>query len=394
MALLPNFPISGDDYTVGTITTVAGSKDFTTKDAYLQSYGAVQAGDHIYIASAGKFLIIASITGENSGTLTDPCPDDCAVTDADLRIIFKTASSRLQGRTAMLLERLAKGCLASLAELSPREGQIFRATNVEGQLEAVDNTADNVIETDGRKFMTEKDRQSIDNVVKRVDGLTTDNVPETDTHKYFPPDFNADSLAETPNHKVMTADEREKIANLDDHYLSKSGGTVNGDLTVKNSAETTFVQFPPGTIYPMLRLGYTKEDENYSDLAFVGESLNINMPKVGDVAKFYTNGTAYFSNEINIQGKTYWQLDGNITGTCWDGGNLWQHIENRYHSCVTNSQMVGWADIPIETGRPTEMTSGYVVTAVIREDSGRTRICGRQPQLKIANRGWFPLGAW
>ena len=196
MALLPNFPISGDDYTVGTITTVAGSKDFTTKDAYLQSYGAVQAGDHIYIAAAGKFLIIASITGENSGTLTDPCPADCAVTDADLRIIFKTASSRLQGRTAMLLERLAKGCLASLAELSPTEGQIFRATNVEGQLEAVDNTADNVIETDGRKFMTDKDRQSIANIDKRVSDLTTAQIKETDTAK------------------IMTAAERVKLANI------------------------------------------------------------------------------------------------------------------------------------------------------------------------------------
>ena len=290
MALLPNFPISGDDYTVGTITTVAGSKEFKTKDAYLQSYGAVQAGDHIYIAQAAKFLIIASVTGENSGTLTDPCPDDCAVTDADLRIIFKTASSRLQGRTAMLLERLSKGCLASLAELSPKEGQIFRGTSVEGQLEAVDNTADNVIETDTRKFMTAKDRQSIDNVVKRVDGLTTDNVPETDTHKYFPPNFNADSLAETPNHKVMTAAEREKIAGLDQQIEDSCAAVQN--------------------------------------------------------------------------------------------------------ACVTDSKMVGWVDIQIETGRPTDMTSGYVVTAVIKEVSGRTRICGRQPQLKIASRGWFPLGAW
>ena len=214
MPLVPNFPISGDDYTVGTITTVAGSKDFTTKDAFLQSYGAVQAGDHIYIASAAKILVIASITGENSGTLTAPCPADCAVTDADLRIIFKTASSRLQGRTAMLIERLSKGCLASLAELSPKEGQIFRGTSVEGQLEAVDNTADNVIETDDRKFMTGKDRQSIENVNKRVDGLTTDNVPETPDHRYFPPNFNADSLPETADHKVMTANERAKLANI------------------------------------------------------------------------------------------------------------------------------------------------------------------------------------
>ena len=286
MALLPNFPISGDDYTVGTITTVAGSKDFTTKDAYLQSYGAVQAGDHIYIASAGKFLIIASITGENSGTLTDPCPDDCAVTDADLRIIFKTASSRLQGRTALLIEKLSKGCLSSLAELEPKGGQIFRATNVEGQLEAVDNTADNVIETDGRKFMTAKDRQSIDNVVKRVDGLTTDNVPETPNHKYFPTDFNADSLAETDNHKVMTAKERDKIANIDKQIAA---------------------------------------------------------------------------------------------------------VQN---ACVTNSRIVGWTDIRVTPDKWAEVPVGYFVTCGYYENTvgGQLHLGGRQPQLFIANRGWFLLG--
>ena len=292
MALLPNFPISGDDYTVGKITTVAGSKEFKIKDAYLQSYSAVQAGDHIYIAPAGKFLIIASVTGENSGTLTDPCPVDCAVTDADLRIIFKTASSRLQGRTAMLIERLSKGCLASLAELTPTEGQIFRATNVEGQLEAIDITADNVIETETRKFMTAKDRQSIDNVVKRVDGLTTDNVPETDTHKYFLPDFNADSLAETPNHKVMTADERDKLAGFDKHIEDRC-------LAVQNT-------------------------------------------------------------------------------------------------CVTNSRIVGWADIMVTVNAWANMPNGYFVTCAYYENhvGGQMHIGGRQPQLFIANRGWFALGEW
>lgn len=182
MALLPNFPISGDDYTVGTITTVAGSKEFKTKDAYLQSYGAVQAGDHIYIASAGKFLIIASVTGENAGTLTDPCPVDCAVTDADLRIIFKTASSRLQGRTAMLLEKLSKGCLASLAELSPKDGQFIRATGVAGQLETVNMSAAFVEETDDRKFM--------------------------------PPVIPVGKIEETDDRKFMTAAEREKLSTI------------------------------------------------------------------------------------------------------------------------------------------------------------------------------------
>ena len=162
----------------------------------MQSYGAVQEGDHIYIAPAAKFLIIASVTGENSGTLIDPCPADCAVTDADLHIIFKTASLTLQGRTALLIERMAKGCLASLAELSPKEGQIFRGTSVEGQLEAVDNTADNVIETDTRKFMTDKDRQSIANIDKCVSDLTLGQIKETD------------------DAKIMTSGERSKFAGI------------------------------------------------------------------------------------------------------------------------------------------------------------------------------------
>lgn len=320
MALLPNFPISGDDYTVGKITTVAGSKEFKTKDAYLQSYGAVQAGDHIYIAPAGKFLIIGSITGENSGTLTDPCPADCAVTDGDLRIIFKTASSRLQGRTAMLIERLSKGCLASLAELSPKEGQIFRGTSVEGQLEAVDNTADNVIETDTRKFMTAKDRQSIANIDKRVSDLTLGQIKETDDRKF------------------MTVDERNKIASLDANYLSKSGGTVNGRV-------------------------------NATDGFGIGDNVYIDK-------------------------------NGNINSPFWEGTHLKQHIENRctafQNACVTAGQIVGWVDVPVQADAVSNMPSGYVVTASYYEGNigGRLHICGRQPQIKTANRGWFPLGAW
>lgn len=307
MALLPNFPISGDDYTVGKITTVAGSKDFKTKDAYLQSYGAVQAGDHIYIAQAAKFLIIASVTGENSGTLTDPCPDDCVVTDADLRIIFKTASSRLQGRTAMLIERLSKGCLASLAELEPTEGQFIRATGVSGQLETVNMSAafveetddrkfmppiipaGKIEETDDRKFMTAAERNKISDIDNRLDGLTTDNVPETDTHKYFPPDFNADSLAETPNHKVMTAAEREKIAGLDQQIEDSCAAVQN--------------------------------------------------------------------------------------------------------ACVTDSRSAGAVNIVVTTNTLTEMASGYFVTSGYYVGS-QLWMSGRQPQLKIANRGWFPLAQW
>lgn len=163
MPLLPEFPISGDDYTVGTITTTAGKKEFVTKDAYLNSFGAVRPG-------------------ENSGTFTDPCPDDCAVKDLPLRMIYKTASSRVQGLNAMLLERLSKGYLPALSDITAKEGQIFQTTNVPGEFKAIDLNADNVKETDKRKFM--------------------------------PADFNADSINETDAHKIMTANERNKLAGI------------------------------------------------------------------------------------------------------------------------------------------------------------------------------------
>ena len=346
MALLPNFPISGDDYTVGTITTVAGSKEFKTKDAYLHSYGAVQAGDHIYIAAAAKFLIIGSITGENSGTLTDPCPADCAVTDADLRIIFKTASSRLQGRTAMLLEKLSKGCLSSLAELKPTEGQIFRATNVDGELEAVD--------------------------------------------------FSAGQIKETDDAKIMTADERNKIASIDDNYLSKSGGTVNGGLTINNTAGTIYTAFPDMSESgsPTIRIGYAKDNGNNCDLAFVGSSFNIYLGKFGDIAKFNVDGTTRFANTITIQDKTYLQLDGNITGTRWDGGNLWQHIENRFNSCVIDTRQTGWSKANSGGGTLNGLPSGYFANGIMCESNGTISIGGAQLQIKVPNRGWCPMAWW
>lgn len=159
MPLLPEFPISGDDYTVGTITTTAGKKEFVTKDAYLNSFGAVRPGDHVYISTTGKILVIGSITGENSGTFTDPCPDDCAVKDLPMRVIYKTASSRVQGRIAMLLEKLSKGFLAALSDITAKEGQIFQTTNVPGEFKAIDLNTDNIKETDIHKIMTADERK-------------------------------------------------------------------------------------------------------------------------------------------------------------------------------------------------------------------------------------------
>ncbi len=203
MPLLPEFPISGDDYTNGTITTIAGKKEFVTKDAYLNSFGGVRPGDHIYISTVGKILIIGSITGDNSGTLTDPCPDDCAVKDLPLRVMQKTASSRVQGRISMLLEKLSKGVLAAFSEITAKENQIFQATNVDGEIRAIDLNADNVAETNKRKFMTDDERLKLGKVKT---------------------DLTATDIAETDDRKFMTDDEREDISGTKDTVKTISEG--------------------------------------------------------------------------------------------------------------------------------------------------------------------------
>lgn len=211
MPLLPEFPISGDDYTVGTITTTAGKKEFITKDGYLNSFGAVRPGDHIYISTTGKILVIGSITGENSGTFTDACPDDCAVKDLPLRVIYKTASSRVQGRIAMLLEKFSKGYLAAFSEITAKENQIFQATNVDGELKAIDLNADNIAETDKRKFMP--DVISAD-IVKETDKSKIMTAEERLKLAKLKADLTAADIAETDTLKIMTADERNKLAGI------------------------------------------------------------------------------------------------------------------------------------------------------------------------------------
>ena len=113
------------DYISGEITLVSGSADFTTTGAALQM-AAVQAGDSI-IAPTGHVLIIASITGQNSGTLFLPCPPDAAGVDLPLRIRFQPDGSRYQGAVRDLVEKLANGNLDAFAGLvgSPDEIPIF-----------------------------------------------------------------------------------------------------------------------------------------------------------------------------------------------------------------------------------------------------------------------------
>lgn len=110
------------DYDIGTVTLVASSANFTTTGASLQT-AAVQAGDAI-ITPSGHVLIIASITGQNSGTLFLPCPAGAAGTNLPLRIRFQPDGSRYQGAVRNLVDLLSSGNLEAFAALVGSDGLV------------------------------------------------------------------------------------------------------------------------------------------------------------------------------------------------------------------------------------------------------------------------------
>ncbi len=110
------------DYDIGTVNIVASSANFTTSGSSLQT-AAVQAGDAI-IAPSGHVLIIASITGQNSGTLFLPCPPDAAGTGLPLRIRFQPDGSRYQGAVRNLIDLLSSGNIEAFAALVGADGMV------------------------------------------------------------------------------------------------------------------------------------------------------------------------------------------------------------------------------------------------------------------------------
>ena len=162
------------DYDVGTVTLVASSANFTTSGSSLQT-AAVQAGDAI-IAPSGHVLIIASITGQNSGTLFLPCPAAAAGTGLPLRIRFQPDGSRYQGAVRNLIELLASGNLEAFAALVGANGMVPIFTGPGtldladpatfgiqdpngslGKLAALTLAANKVINTDGSGNPTQSD---------------------------------------------------------------------------------------------------------------------------------------------------------------------------------------------------------------------------------------------
>jgi len=104
------------DWTVGTLNLTSGSVNFTTTGSALQTAG-VEAGDEI-ITSSGHVLIIASVTGQNAGTLYQPCPAGAAGTGQPLRIRFQPDGSRYQGAARDLINLDQNGNISALSGLT------------------------------------------------------------------------------------------------------------------------------------------------------------------------------------------------------------------------------------------------------------------------------------
>jgi C1q domain len=162
------------DYDIGTVTLTSGSSDFTTSGSALQT-AAVQAGDSI-ITPSGHILIIASITGQNSGTLFLPCPPSAAGTGLALRIRFQPDGSRYQGAVRNLIDTLSSGNIEAFAALVGSNGLVPIFTGVGtmdladpatfgipdpngslGKLAALTLAANKILNTDASGELTQSD---------------------------------------------------------------------------------------------------------------------------------------------------------------------------------------------------------------------------------------------
>ncbi|WP_025199131.1 hypothetical protein [Brucella sp. BO2] len=165
------------DYQVGTLNLEADSADFTTTGSALE-VAAVQAGDAI-IAPSGHILIIASITGQNSGTLFLPCPSAAAGTDLPLRIRFQPDGSRYQGSVRDLVEKLANGVLENIADIPVEDGNLL-VGNAAGQYEPISKDDLGVQDPNGNLGELAA-LPSVDNLAELADiTLAADKILNTD----------------------------------------------------------------------------------------------------------------------------------------------------------------------------------------------------------------------
>lgn len=133
-----NFDKFLPDWQIGTLTLTPNSTAFTATDALL-SFGSIQQGDFI-ISPDGRMLIIESITNDDNGLLSSPCPPAAAGT-FQTRIRYQSDNSRYTGQTAALRRLMSGGNLFALSKLAGEPEKIVRFLG-NGAFDLVDNVSD------------------------------------------------------------------------------------------------------------------------------------------------------------------------------------------------------------------------------------------------------------
>lgn len=111
------------DTTTGTITLTSGSTAFTTVGTNMLTRGHLP-GDTIM--HNGFVLVIETITGENAGTLRDPCPAGAAGAAVPVRIRYQPDGSRVMAAARALIELLGNGNVSGLAGLTLAANKLIK----------------------------------------------------------------------------------------------------------------------------------------------------------------------------------------------------------------------------------------------------------------------------
>lgn len=210
MSEYTGYRTNADDYTVGTVTLTAGSKDFTVAGAFIDSKAAAGPGDEIYIPDTAKVVIIESVIDDTKGTLAYPCPTDCAGENIPLRIRYKPSSTKVRSRSADIFGMLSSGNLPSISEVEAEEGQILVAGSIPGEWEAK-NLSDG---GDIGDMMT----ATYDPTGKKADAFSMAN------------------MSETVSKKIMTDSERQAIISHTASIADQTSKITIIDTTTSNQA--------------------------------------------------------------------------------------------------------------------------------------------------------------